>query len=92
MIKKTHTHTTHTHFCVCLTPPMKENIENKVITLADGKTANNLRGAALAGIGISEKACKQEFSQCTSDDECCYSKFIGLKLVAQQRAFHNISF
>ena len=31
---------------------MKENIEDEVITLADGKTANNLRGAALAGIGI----------------------------------------
>jgi hypothetical protein len=31
---------------------MKENIEDEVITLADGKTANNLCGAALAGISI----------------------------------------
>ena len=30
------------------------DIQDEVITLADGKTANNLRGAALAGIGISE--------------------------------------
>ena len=40
---------------------MKDNIEDEVITLADGKTANNLHGAALAGIsiGISETDCQK---------------------------------
>jgi hypothetical protein len=33
---------------------MKENNEDEVITLADSKTANNLCGAALIGIGIWE--------------------------------------
>ena len=71
---------------------MKENFEDEVITLADGKTANNLRGAALAGIGISERDCLRQFSPCTKDSECCNSKFICLKLATQQRAFHFILF
>lgn len=36
-----------------------ENIEDEVITLADGKTANYLCGAALAGTGISGTDDKQ---------------------------------
>ena len=53
---------------------MKENIEDEVITLADGKTANNLRGAALASIGISEtdaESCKIRASPCAASTECC---------------------
>ena len=64
---------------------MKENIEDEVITLSDGKTANNLRGAALAGvsIGISETNCGHTDAQCAYDSDCCYCKFIYLKLETQ---------
>ena len=76
---------------------MKENIEDEVITLADGKTANNLRGAALAGIGVGETddpRCGAKWAQCgmPKDLPCCEGKFICLKLVIQRRAFHFISF
>jgi hypothetical protein len=71
---------------------MKENFEDEVITLADGKTANNLRGAALAGIGISDKDCKLWSDPCTKDSECCSCKFSCLKLATQPRAFQFISF
>ena len=53
---------------------MKVNFENEVITLANDKTANNLRGAALASIGISEtdaESCVEIYSQCTSNNPCC---------------------
>ena len=72
---------------------MKENIEDEVITLADGKTANNLRGAALAGvsIGISETNCADKGDFCTYVGDCCPGKFICLKLETQQRTFHFIS-
>ena len=62
---------------------MKENFENKVITLADGETANSLRGAALAGIGISETDCFQDAVYCVMDWQCCTCKFICLKLVTE---------
>ena len=73
---------------------MKENIEDEVITLADGKTANNLRGAALAGIsiGISQTDCQKNYLYCDPyHDNCCPGKFICLKLETQQRTFHFIS-
>jgi len=53
---------------------MKVNFENEVITLANDKTANNLRGAALASIGISEtdaESCLARYYPCTSTTECC---------------------
>jgi hypothetical protein len=53
---------------------MKVNFENEVITLAYDKTANNLRGAALASIGISEtdaESCKIRASPCAASTECC---------------------
>ena len=65
---------------------MKENIDDEVITLADGKTANNLSGAALAGIsiGISETDCYPTGHTCDpSNDMCCPGKFICLKLETQ---------
>ena len=72
---------------------MKENIEDEVITLADGKTANNLRGAALAGIsiGISETNCADKGDFCTYVGDCCPGKFICLKLETQRRRFHFFS-
>jgi hypothetical protein len=60
---------------------MKEKIEDEVITLADSKTANNLRGAA--SIGISETNCGHTDAQCAYDSDCCYCKFIYLKLETQ---------
>ena len=69
---------------------MKENIEDEVITLADGKTANNLRGAALIGIGIGSSEteagkCKDNGVLChdLDDTSCCQGKFICLKLVTK---------
>ena len=65
---------------------MKENFENKVITLADGETANSLRGAALAGIGISEtdaESCFTDAADCVQNWQCCTCKFICLKLVTE---------
>jgi len=53
---------------------MKVNFENEVITLAYDKTANNLCGAALASIGISEtdaESCLVRYKTCTSTTECC---------------------
>ena len=73
---------------------MKENIEDEVITLADGKTANNLREAALAGIsiGISVPDCRHSNLSCSPfADKCCPGKFICLKLETQRRTFHFIS-
>jgi hypothetical protein len=57
---------------------MKVNFKNKVITLANNKTANNLRGAAFASIGISEtdaESCKASGKTCASRMDCCSGKF-----------------
>jgi hypothetical protein len=82
--------TSHSHPLLRLSySSMKENIEDEVITLADGKTANNLCGAA--SIGISETDCGHTDAQCTYDSDCCYCKFICLKLETQRRTFHFIS-
>ena len=52
---------------------MKENI---VITLADDKTANNFRGAALAGIsiGISETSCAHQNDSCVHTTSLYFQK------------------
>ena len=53
---------------------MKVNFENEVITLANDKTANNLRGAALASIGISETdagSCVARYDPCPNPNDCC---------------------
>ena len=58
---------------------MKENIEDKVITLADGKTANNLRGAALIGTGIGDCGVAHDYCGWWNPP-CCEGKFICLKI------------
>lgn len=51
-----------------------ENIEDEVITLAYGKTANNLRGAALAGTGISGT---DDDKQCNGLNKICEGWILG---------------
>ena len=75
---------------------MKVNFENEVITLANDKTANNLRGAALASIGISEtdaESCLAKYSTCTLTGTACCSPCKSLSSLCKIRnSTESISF